>query len=358
MKPVLGTKATTAAEAIAALAGSVRDPLELLEEVRARIGRVVPNHGGAWMVTDPQTVMPMSVLKDGQSSPEFARRYFEHEFLVPDFAPFVHLHRDGVVATTLMRATGGRPELSQRYREIVEPTGHGPELRMLFRTGTATWGMTCVSRDAGDPDFDDDELAWLRTIAPHVGRGLRDALARPPAEPSPLWAPGMLVLRDDGSIEYKTGDAERWLGAMPMTGDYELPPTVVAVALQARAEALAATPAYETPAQARVRLDTGVWLYVHAAALRDATGAPSRTAVMLEPADRSQLLPLLVRMHGLTEREREVTEFVLAGLPTEEIAQRMSISRYTVRDHFKAIFAKVGVASRPELTARFLPDLG
>jgi DNA-binding CsgD family transcriptional regulator len=35
----------------------------------------------------------------------------------------------------------------------------------------------------------------------------------------------------------------------------------------------------------------------------------------------------------------------------------MTISRHTVRDHFKAIFAKLGVASRPELTARFLPDL-
>jgi DNA-binding CsgD family transcriptional regulator len=48
---------------------------------------------------------------------------------------------------------------------------------------------------------------------------------------------------------------------------------------------------------------------------------------------------------------------VLAGLPTDEIAHRMTISRHTVRDYFKAIFTKVGVASRPELTARFLPDL-
>jgi DNA-binding CsgD family transcriptional regulator len=78
---------------------------------------------------------------------------------------------------------------------------------------------------------------------------------------------------------------------------------------------------------------------------------------MLEPADRAQLLPLLADVHALTERERQVTELILSGLPTDEIAQRMAISRHTVRDHFKSIFTKVGVASRPELTARFLPEL-
>lgn len=358
MSAVLGTKATSAREAIVALAGDVRDALELLEEVRVRVARVVPNHGGAWMVTDPQTVMPMAVLKDGQLAPEFAHRYFENEFLVPDFVPFADLHRTGVVATTLYRATGGRPELSHRHREIHQPSGHGPELRILFRTGAATWGMSCVSRAAGEPDFDDDELEWLRSIAPHVGRGLRAALASPSDGTRPPWAPGMLVLEDDGSVEYATGDAERWLGELPTASGYQLPPTVLAVALQARAEARAAAPGHGSPAQARVRLGSGAWLYVHAAALRDATGVPTRTAVMLEPADRSQLLPLLVHVHGLTERERQVTELVLAGLPTEAIADRMSISRHTVRDHFKAIFAKVGVASRPELTARFLPDLG
>jgi hypothetical protein len=29
----------------------------------------------------------------------------------------------------------------------------------------------------------------------------------------------------------------------------------------------------------------------------------------------------------------------------------------SLRDHFKSIFTKVGVVSRPELTARFVPEL-
>jgi DNA-binding CsgD family transcriptional regulator len=50
------------------------------------------------------------------------------------------------------------------------------------------------------------------------------------------------------------------------------------------------------------------------------------------------------------------------GLAIDEIAAALWLSRHTVRDHVKAIFGKVGVASRPELTAtlfaeHFLPAL-
>jgi len=356
MTAVLGTRATAAREAIASLTGSSLAPLELLEEVRSRVARVVPNETGAWMLSDPQTAMPTSGIRDRPLGLEFMRRCVEHEVFVPDFVPFARLHRAGVVATTLVRATDGRPELSAGYREVYDPAGLGPELRMLFRTGSATWAMACLHRAAGEPEFDDDELAWLQTIAPEVGRALRAATARP-AEPRAAWAPGMLVLDDRGAVEYSTGAADAWLGEIPTTDGFGLPLAVVSVALQARAEALGAAPAYEAPAQARVRLDSGIWLYVHAAVLRDARGEPTRTAVMLEPADRSQLLPLLVEVHGLSERERQVTEMLLAGLPTNELAARLSISRHTLRDHCKAIFAKLGVASRPELTARFLPGV-
>jgi len=356
MKTVLGTKAVAAQEAIAALAADVRDPAELLEEVRLRVERVVPNVGGGWMLTDPRTVVPTSLVANGPHA-ELSRRFFEHELTVPDVNGFAELHRRGVAATSLGEATNGRPELSPRYRELQAPSGLGDEARVLFRTGEATWATTCVARAEDDAFFDEDELAWLRTIAPEVGRGLRRALASRPCEPAPIWAPGMVVLDEAGNVEYTTGEADRWLAHMPGAGPLHLHATVLAVAMQARAETLAAAPAHAAPAQARLRVDTGAWLYVHASALRDASGAPVRTAVMLEPADRAQLLPLLADVHGLTARERDVVELLLAGLPVEDVAGRLQISRHTVRDHVKAVFAKLGVASRAEMTARFLPEL-
>lgn len=348
-------RATATIAAIADLADEATDAVAFLHEVRTRVARVVPTSQGAWILSDPQTLMPAAVVNDDGVDRELARLFFEHELQVPDISGFVDLHRRGEVVTTLYEATGGRPQISARYRDIHEPRGMGDELRVLFGTGSATWGYACVARAADEGRFDEDERAWMRDLAGEVARGLRRALARPPAEPQPVAAPGMLVLDEYGGLEFATGEAHRWLAQLHDDGSHELPPAVLGVALQARAEACAAGAAMDVPAQARVRLPSGAWLHVHAAVMRDGTGERMRIAVMLEPADRAQLVPVLVHVHGLTEREREVCDLLVAGLPIDEIAARLSISRHTLRDHVKAIFAKVGVVSRPELTARFLP---
>ena len=76
--------------------------------------------------------------------------------------------------------------------------------------------------------------------------------------------------------------------------------------------------------------------------VRDATAVPLWRFTM-HAADREA--------HDLTPRERAITEMLLRGLPIAEIARALWLSPYTIRDHIKALFAKLGVRSRPELTA-------
>ena len=131
-------------------------------------------------------------------------------------------------------------------------------------------------------------------------------------------------------------------------GNGSAPPVVTAVAAQARTVA-AGLPCDGRIARARVRAGSGRWLLVRASVLADGPGA--QVAVMIESAG-----PLVRRSRSdayrLTEREREVTRLVARGLPADAIAARLYLSPWTVQDHLKAIFEKVGVTTRGELVAR------
>ncbi|MFE7743742.1 LuxR C-terminal-related transcriptional regulator, partial [Nocardia sp. NPDC057455] len=106
----------------------------------------------------------------------------------------------------------------------------------------------------------------------------------------------------------------------------------------------------------RIRSSTGRWLVCHASCLRDADGRPGMTAMVIAPAKPSEIMSLVVAAYELTTREMEVTELIARGLATSDIAAQLFLSAHTVRDHVKAVFEKVGVASRGELVAKLFTD--
>ena len=71
-----------------------------------------------------------------------------------------------------------------------------------------------------------------------------------------------------------------------------------------------------------------------------------------EPAGPGELAPLVADAYGLSDRERAVVRLVLQRWSTERIADQLAMSAYTVQDHLKAVFAKMGVSSRKELVAQ------
>jgi DNA-binding CsgD family transcriptional regulator len=355
----LGTAGIAAREAIVRVCAADLLPLELLAQVARRVRRVVPYAAAGWLPTDPATLLHTGAVSE-QVPAHLHLRLIENEIAADDLAKFSDITRLRRPVMPLSQATAGELERSVRHRELYAPAGYGDELRAAFRTGDACWGVGCLTRADGDPHFTAAEVEFVAGIAPHVAHGLRTGLLVQACQDAAGIgdAPGMVVLDDDGTPESLTEDAERWLAALPADG-LGLPAVVHEVAARARANAGAAAPS--APARARVRLSSGRWLVVHAARLHSPRAA-ARTAVVLEPARRAELAPLIVELYDLTEREREVTQLLVSGSPIDEITQTLRISHHTVRDHSKAIFAKLGVTSRPELTAllfheHFLPEL-
>jgi DNA-binding CsgD family transcriptional regulator len=81
-------------------------------------------------------------------------------------------------------------------------------------------------------------------------------------------------------------------------------------------------------------------------------GPDAPTALIIEPAGAYELAPLAAAAHGLTIRERSITELVARGYGTDDIAHQLHLSAWTVQDHLKSIFDKVRVRTRGELIAR------
>ena len=123
-----------------------------------------------------------------------------------------------------------------------------------------------------------------------------------------------------------------------------LPAVIYPVAALARAHS-------STRAHALERTTDGRCVQIEAAPL-DGDDA-GRIAVTLRGATAAETFDLLCRGHALTPRERQVVSALVAGLDTRALAARLCISRYTVQDHLKSVFAKVGIRSRRELVAAF-----
>jgi DNA-binding CsgD family transcriptional regulator len=315
--------------------------------------RAMPFDGVCVVTMDPSTLLPTSEFVDNGLPDSTRARMAEIEGSGRDHNAFSALARSERSAAALSDVTGGDLNRSLRHRELRAPNRFGDELRAVLADDSAIWGGLTLLRGDDRPDFTRAEAATLASLARVLTDGLRrailltDRLLAGGGEDEP---PGVLLLAPDSTIVMSDAAAETWLGELRESSPgCPVPQTVSAVA--ARARGLASDTSPEQPAaRARVRTARGGWLVVRGSALGPEPDA--LTAVTLEPARPRDLAPLIADAYELTPRERAVTQLVAEGLPTSAIAQRLYLSAWTVQDHLKAIFEKVGVATRGELVAR------
>ena len=165
--------------------------------------------------------------------------------------------------------------------------------------------------------------------------------------------PGVLVLDQDLRLRSQTSAGRDWLAEMfPAGWTGALPPAVAAVA----ASLLGSQPSIDPPSSVRVVCPVGPqrWAVLHCARLE---GDEARLAVIIDQPRPGEVRELLCQTWGLSPRERALFDLVVQGLATAEMAVRLGIRPHTVQDHLEAIFAKVGVRSRRELTSRLLAAL-
>jgi DNA-binding CsgD family transcriptional regulator len=214
-------------------------------------------------------------------------------------------------------------------------------LRIALVVDKDCWGTVAAYRGTDYAPYTSDEVALARAVAPLLGVGLRLSLLKVAARTSRAGeAPGWLLLDPANQLIGSTPAGDRWLGELAPTG--QLPVALASLANAVRRGT--SQPRVQVPAR------SGGWLSVHGSVAKGLE--QGNVALIIEPEQRAGVAPELCAAYSLTRREQDVLGAVLRGSSTKQIAAELGISGWTVRDHVRAVFAKVGVQSRPELAAR------
>ena len=345
--------ADRAVEAIVSRCHTGLDVMSLQREVVERLSQLIGADAVFCASVDPASLLFTSAVLH-EIPFDAAPRFLANELLEDDVNKFRTVARQRVPVEWLDRVTANNREASVRYREIMRPLGLGDEMRAAFRSGGETWGFVCMHRTDAASGFTDADARLVARLSTHVGEGLRRALlvgaADTTADPD---APGVLVLGENRTLLATTAAGERWLWELTTADD----PNQLPLAVEAVIASLAAVDSGRTDVvpQVRVRTRSGRWAVVHASHMAGLGNSPS-VAVVIEPAKPAELAPLILLAHGLTEREAQVAREALRGKPNKAVARELRMSEYTVEDHLKSIFNKVGVSSRGELMARIYAE--
>jgi DNA-binding CsgD family transcriptional regulator len=212
-------------------------------------------------------------------------------------------------------------------------------------------GLGERGRERSDPPFSVDDVRLLEYVSPMLGSLMRhmaagDAAGRAAASSPP---PGVMIFDRALRASSWTPQAQEWLRQLPDGARWRrhglLPPVLYGVAGR-----LLADERSSGDARARVRTITGSWIVLDGGKLEgDAAG---RIVITIRSATAHEVFDILCQAHELTPREDMIVRLVVGGLSTKQLAERLFITPYTVKDHLKGVFDKVGVRSRRELVGR------
>jgi DNA-binding CsgD family transcriptional regulator len=234
------------------------------------------------------------------------------------------------------------------FHEIRSPVG-GTILASFAAGGRWVAALQLYRREPGR-EFARTDVAFLRLLAPTIGRALAAALARERALATTAGpdASGILVLDPDRRVQLLTPAAETWgrlLRDAGGTGESSLPTAVwsAIAGLQAAGDARVAGRVMAVTAAGQVQIEASP------------AGPDGSIAVVFAPR-RPPAPPELPPDWPLTQQESQVVVLVLRGLGDRQIAEQLFVTENTVRTHLRHIYDKLDVGSRTQLFARYFRE--
>jgi DNA-binding CsgD family transcriptional regulator len=327
------------------------DSVTLRREIVERIAPFVPFDAFAFSTCDPDTGLMSHTV--AQNVPRTLGRVYAEQ---------LYPHKAALIAMDMPRR--GTPiysmlDMSREIREALRGAGLDHQIHVSLTSAGRLVGTWCLMRNGGSSVETARSREIIGAILPHVTRGLEAAalvdMARSPSMGTSDASPGILVLDACGRVTVRTPLAARWLADLADTGigaADELPLFVVALAARVR-RVRADVP---DEALVRARGASGRCYVLRASLSEPDERGQSSVVIVVRPALRGEIAPILTRLYALSAREREIVAAVARGEATKRIAWALGISPHTVEEHLGRACRKIGVRGRKALVAKLFVD--
>lgn len=326
------------------------------------------------ILRSPRTLSPGYLINVGASAADndYRRRYFLTD-------PFVGLP-DGRVMTLGEMVPPERLRESDFYRLHLAPAGAEHVLGADVRVPSGIVGAIRLSRTAEQGEFSVADRLLLQGLVPHLRQAVElfarldrmGSVRSVYAETLDLLALGVLVLDRTARVleSNEVGDAilaEE--DGLALSGDVlaAADPTTggrLRRAVETMANAAAADGAPPPADALKVERPSGrpaLGLVVRPAPHRvdlDGQHVPTVAVFLSDPARiPAPAAALLAKLFGLTSAEAALAVHLSQGRSLEDSAERLGVSRNTVRTQLRALFAKTGTTRQAALVRHILASV-
>jgi len=251
-------------------------------------------------------------------------------------------------------------ERTEFYADFMRPRNVHHLLCLRLVDGHRVSGLVSLYRAARGPRFDERTIDEAQLFAPALTSGLsrirtnrRLDGCRTLIEGFERLAPeqGILLVDQDGNWRAASPRLERWLSR----GE-SIQLSRFRAQLSARVLKMLANRG-NSPDMETLRDGEGRLVRLRALQERTPLWADDPGHIFLiEPVERDDAIARNAHAAGLSRRQHQVTALLVEGLSSAEIADRLCLSRATVNNHIRAIYARASVNSRGKLIAKMQAD--
>lgn len=250
---------------------------------------------------------------------------------------------------------------SRVYREFLAPNGYRYAVAIHMGHGSSPTGVVCLLRRNSSQPYSEYELHMLRLLQPHIENAFNKALlfksvvdARDALQAGIEQFDRPIFVFDEDLELVRMNISARQLCEKSSSFETALSAIKEATIRLANLK-LSGQTNFDYPTGVKCILDGKVYM-IEGSRVCLSDGSSLRWTVVAVDMTTHLLEAMRLSMaaNDLSQREAEICTMLVSGMSNREIAEKLFIAEFTVKDHVKSIFDKLGVSSRSEIAPKLL----